>query len=374
MIRYTRIKVDKVDNKYIMSWYDCSELKRKQKSFNSLSQAKKKEAELYALNECSDNECTEHFERNLERKLQLNNLLLRDLIDEYYSDRKKENLSIAHYQNIKNILEQMFNIIGNIKLVDLKIYNLWQQITVPKHIKQYGSHRLLMLKRTIQCFLKWCVIKKYCSSELLDEMLHMQINVYQKQQKTNAISIEQFELLNQQIPINKQCFFAIMFYAALRPSEVLALEVQNIDKQNHKLYVERALTKHQQENGTRYSIHHLKHRAPGDYRIIPINKKLQSYLYSYIEDTDEKDMLYTPGWKYEQYWKQAVAATLTPLEQKRLALRPYDLRHACVSRWLKNGIDPARVAQLAGHTVDVLLKTYAHVIDDRNDDYLEKMD
>jgi hypothetical protein len=41
----------------------------------------------------------------------------------------------------------------------------------------------------------------------------------------------------------------------------------------------------------------------------------------------------------------------------------YDLRHACVSTWLNGGVQPAQVAEWAGHSVAVLLKVYAKCID-----------
>ncbi len=43
----------------------------------------------------------------------------------------------------------------------------------------------------------------------------------------------------------------------------------------------------------------------------------------------------------------------------RLARRPYDLRHACLSTWLNGGVPPTQVAQWAGHGVEVLLRIYA---------------
>src|SRR5256886_1447471 len=42
-----------------------------------------------------------------------------------------------------------------------------------------------------------------------------------------------------------------------------------------------------------------------------------------------------------------------------LAGRPYDLRHAAVSLWLSAGVSPLRVAERAGHSVEVLLRVYA---------------
>jgi len=40
-----------------------------------------------------------------------------------------------------------------------------------------------------------------------------------------------------------------------------------------------------------------------------------------------------------------------------LARRPYDLRHAAVSLWLSAGVPPAQVAERAGHSVEVLLRS-----------------
>jgi integrase len=51
---------------------------------------------------------------------------------------------------------------------------------------------------------------------------------------------------------------------------------------------------------------------------------------------------------------------LTQREQDSpLAKRPYDLRHTCLSTWLNAGVPPKQVAELAGHSVEVLLRTYA---------------
>jgi len=46
----------------------------------------------------------------------------------------------------------------------------------------------------------------------------------------------------------------------------------------------------------------------------------------------------------------------------RTAWRPYDLRHACLSKWLNGGVYPTQVAEWAGHSVDVLLRIYAKCV------------
>lgn len=63
-------------------------------------------------------------------------------------------------------------------------------------------------------------------------------------------------------------------------------------------------------------------------------------------------------------WKAARLAAFTPEQAASLlARRPYDLRHAAVSLWLNAGVPPTQVAEWAGHSVNVLLRVYARVID-----------
>ena len=62
-------------------------------------------------------------------------------------------------------------------------------------------------------------------------------------------------------------------------------------------------------------------------------------------------------------WDRARRAALDNREyDSPIARRPYDLRHACLSTWLNAGVSPQRVAERAGHSVDVLLRIYAKCV------------
>ncbi len=66
---------------------------------------------------------------------------------------------------------------------------------------------------------------------------------------------------------------------------------------------------------------------------------------------------------YLGVWQAARRAVLTEAEVRSpLAARPYDLRHAAVSTWLNAGVPATQVAEWAGHSVAVLLRTYAKCI------------
>ena len=63
-------------------------------------------------------------------------------------------------------------------------------------------------------------------------------------------------------------------------------------------------------------------------------------------------------------WRKARALGFTPeAAATPLGATPYTLRHTCVSTWLYGGVPPTRVAEWAGHSVEVLLKVYAKCLD-----------
>ena len=67
-------------------------------------------------------------------------------------------------------------------------------------------------------------------------------------------------------------------------------------------------------------------------------------------------------------WAEARKNAVTDAQcRSPLGRRPYDLRNAAVSLWLNSGVPAAEVARRAGHGVAVLLKIYAHCIDDQAD-------
>lgn len=69
---------------------------------------------------------------------------------------------------------------------------------------------------------------------------------------------------------------------------------------------------------------------------------------------------------YNEVWRRARQAAFTPeVLAGPLAKTPYDLRHACVSTWLNAGVEGPRVAEWAGHSLDVLYKVYAKCLHGR---------
>jgi len=150
-----------------------------------------------------------------------------------------------------------------------------------------------------------------------------------------------------------ETFFAVLYYAALRPSEAVMLREADL----HLLKAGwgrivlaasasragRAWT----DEGTARQERGLKHRADNETRTIPIPPVLVGLLRAHIKrfgttldgrvfQTARGGILQDSG--YNEVWDQARKEALTPAQYRSpLGRRPYDLRHAAVSLWLNSG-------------------------------------
>ncbi|WP_322754380.1 tyrosine-type recombinase/integrase [Frankia sp. Cas3] len=116
----------------------------------------------------------------------------------------------------------------------------------------------------------------------------------------------------------------------------------------------------------------LKHRAAKETREVPLHPLLVDLYHRHLDEfgtaTDGRLFRGERGGpvtsnRHQAVWQKARQRALTPAEiASPLARRPYDLRHAAVSTWLNAGVPPTQIAEWAGHSVAVLLHTYAKCI------------
>ncbi|TWJ24223.1 tyrosine-type recombinase/integrase [Micromonospora endolithica] len=174
-------------------------------------------------------------------------------------------------------------------------------------------------------------------------------------------------------------FFACLYFAALRPSEALALREQDCHLPATG-WGRLTLVDNRPQAGKRWTdsgeVHDrrgLKHRAVAESRVVPVPPELVGILRRHVDrfGVAEDGRLFrsskgnvVAASTYSRVWKAARKLALTPVQvASPLAGRPYDLRHAAVSLWLNCGVPATDVAARAGHSVDVLLKVYAKCID-----------
>jgi integrase len=187
-------------------------------------------------------------------------------------------------------------------------------------------------------------------------------------------------------------FYAIIYYAALRPEEAVNLRTGDVylpaliqDPQTGAwqepaddwgelrfCLVATEVGAEWTDDGNRRDHRQLKSRAQGEWRRVPVPPPLTRLLRSHLDRFGVgRDGRIISGVHrgelasvtYRRVWDWARREALTSAEYSSpLARRVYDLRHACVSTWLNGGVPPAQVAEWAGHSVAVLLKVYAKCI------------
>ncbi|GAA4593750.1 tyrosine-type recombinase/integrase [Planotetraspora phitsanulokensis] len=187
-------------------------------------------------------------------------------------------------------------------------------------------------------------------------------------------------------------FFATMYYAALRPEEVVNLREDNVTLPDliwnpkteqteepaddwgelHFASAAPFAGREWTDDGNPREERSLKHRANGHARTVPCPPALTKILRVHLAEFGDGHggLLFTgvhggavPGITYRRVWSKARENALSAMEARSpLAKRVYDLRHACVSTWLNAGVPATQVAEWAGHSVEVLLRIYARCI------------
>ncbi|MFC4588616.1 tyrosine-type recombinase/integrase [Sphaerisporangium corydalis] len=176
-----------------------------------------------------------------------------------------------------------------------------------------------------------------------------------------------------------QAFFGCMYYAALRPEEVIDIRRAHLTSLPGEGWGEMRLTNAEPRAGSRWTNNGqprerraLKHRADGETRPVPIHPELVTLLRSHLEEfgtgPDGRVFIGPRGGEmtdraYLKVFHEAREKAFTPEEAASPLMDvPYALRHAAVSTWLNAGVPAPQVAEWAGHSVDVLLRVYATCI------------
>lgn len=199
-------------------------------------------------------------------------------------------------------------------------------------------------------------------------------------------------------------FYACMFYAMMRPSEVSALTLPGCHLPasgwGYLVFADatpdagRAYT----DNGEVHEHRGLKGRNRGRpdngrqarraTRKVPIPPVLVYILRQHIDyfgvgpgkrlfhsELRNGQYLPLPRSMVSRAWKKVRELSLTEEQQKSpLMARPYDLRHSGITWRLNSGVPPTQVAEWAGNSPDVLMRVYAHCVTGLEDVWIALMD
>lgn len=184
-------------------------------------------------------------------------------------------------------------------------------------------------------------------------------------------TIDQFKVFIENCPnLEYRVFFSVLFYGGLRKGEAFALQWQDYDFATRKLKITKSITR--KERGKAWAITTPKNK--NSVRTITIPLALHEELCS-LTVTAPTDFIFGKTRPLvdnstTRYFQDCVKTAKLPM------IRLHDLRHSCASHLLSNAngasVSPIAVAKYLGHNVDMLLKTYAHILPSGEEEIVKK--
>lgn len=177
-----------------------------------------------------------------------------------------------------------------------------------------------------------------------------------------AIHPDEIERLRESYdkPLDK-ALISVLAYGGLRPGEALALQWEDIS--DRTILVNKALS-HGEEKGTKN----------GRVRVVEMLSVLKQDLLEWQVASGRREGLVFPRpdgqpWTARDYdsWRERFRRRVPK------GTRPYDLRHSYASLRFAERKSPSWVADQMGHTLDMLLHTYVHLLEGTTD-YIESAD
>jgi integrase len=184
-------------------------------------------------------------------------------------------------------------------------------------------------------------------------------------------------------------FYAVLYYAGLRPAEAVGLRLSDCHLPERgwgslTLRETRPVSGRQwTDSGERHDRRGLKAREASTDRPVPIPPILVAILRAHLEEfgTAKEGRVFgnerggvVGSSTYWRVWEEARRYALPPERiVSPLAGRPYDLRHACITRWLNAGVPIAEVARRVGNSPEVIHRRYLGCIDGHEEAANEKI-
>lgn len=178
-------------------------------------------------------------------------------------------------------------------------------------------------------------------------------------------------------------FYAVLYYAGLRPAEAVGLRFSDchLPEKGWGMLTLRETRpvsgKQWTDSGERHDRRGLKAREASTDRPVPIPPVLVAILQAHLREfgTAKEQRVFgnerggvVGSSTYWRVWEEAREYALVPERiDSPLAGRPYDLRHACITRWLNAGVPIAEVARRVGNSPEVIHRRYHGCIDGHED-------
>jgi len=270
--------------------------------------------------------------------------------------KQKENIKSYHeFENIVN--HQLLPVFGNMKIDKIKRGSIkeWVDEQLNKKTPKTLSKILSILKNIFHIAIEYEHIKDNPASSI-------KLPSHKKTRDMQPFSEEEVKLLIENAEGFFKNYLAVAFYTGMRPGEIIALTLSNVNLKEMYIEVNRRIKKGIIDTP----------KTKNSIRKVPIPNELKPYLENQINKAKEAGVLtlfFTPNTqkmfydadKLDVYWKRLLKILKMPYRVK------YNTRHTFATLMIKNGVPIHIVSQTMGHkNIQETLTTYAKFLPNEN--------
>lgn len=304
---------------------------------------------------------------------------LNQYLDQWLSEVARQRLRERTYSDYTTLLKRYVRpVIGGRKLSQItaldiqKLYNDMSEAGLSPRTIRY-THAVL--HSAFEQAVKWGMLPRNVTD--LIELPQ------QKKQEMRCLSpAEARKFLDATKGTRWEALFSLMLTTGLRPGEALGLKWSDIDFENSRLHVQRALVRIRNTEGWRLE----EPKTARSRRVIPLPKNVLQDLKAHRKRQLEEKLKAT---EYADHGFVFAVSNGEPLSERNLLrdfksiltkaglpdIRLYDLRHTCATLLLAAGENPKIVSERLGHaSVTLTLDTYSHVLPDMQKKATEKLE
>ncbi len=266
-----------------------------------------------------------------------------------HSKLYKEYNTVRSYKNYANA----FKALNDVKVIDIN------RTTIQKVVDSLVTTKLS--STTIKEYLKRSTLffKYYIENydpNYTNPINNIALPKIEKKTVKKALTKQELDLLLNELKLINYDFYIISLLAAtcgLRAGEILGLTWNDIDQINSTISINKQWKRLDKQI---YGFGMLK--SNNSNRVIPIPRKslqeLKAYHLTSIVDVNNRILPFNEGKIYSLNRKLKSIAGISI----------HELRHTYATLLIGNGIDFKTAAEILGHDVDQLIKTYSHVTND----------
>lgn len=293
-------------------------------------------------------------------KLDLKNVTVSDLVDEWYQRRifpnVNPNTQKRYYYFIKSLKENL----GNMKITDVKRYHIEVMLDNIKQNGNASAHDKLQLTKKFFDFAveSDIIIKNPCIGISLK---------YAPKVKRLLTKEELSKIDNCDLTLRDKALLYTFRYTGMRCGEVFALTKDDIDKENMLIHVNKTIVSAQGP-----TIVQEKTKTSAGNRTIPIFLPLAKVLFNYIDRLDNTNYLFlnnVGGLHSITSGNHLLKRILRNCEIYDSEITPHYFRHNFISECYEAGIDVKKVQLWVGHTdIKTTLDIYTHLSESKLND------